>query len=400
MAKLAPTSIKYVIEARIEAQGIVEKPDVIGAIFGQTEGLLGSDLDLRELQKTGRIGRIKVDIESKKGKSKGKIEIPSSLGSAETALIGATLETIERVGPCDANIELKKVKDARKSKRNYVIDRAKDILEKQLKEVPDVSEVSEQIKEAIKVHEATKYKGLTCGPEVKDSKEILLVEGRADVLNLLHNGVKNAIGMGGTSVPKRITDLVNNRVATAFVDGDRGGELIVKEVMQKGDLDNVVSAPEGKEVEELTKKEIYKALRNKMSPKEFLEKRKEKGERKKSSGKSKKRGRKKKGSRKRGSRNKKLNKDQKERFKKTLKDLVGSRAAYVYDRDNDLLGKIPVKELPHSLKTIDNPYTIIMDGKVDQKLATSAEKNGVKYLVGKEKGKVKTSVNVYSKKDL
>ena len=67
MAKLAQNFAKYLIHARLQAKGIVEKPDVIGAIFGQTEGLLGADMDLRELQRTGRVGRIEVDVKNNKG---------------------------------------------------------------------------------------------------------------------------------------------------------------------------------------------------------------------------------------------------------------------------------------------------------------------------------------------
>jgi len=53
-----------VIRAKIEIEGVVDKPDVVGAIFGQTEGLLGEDLDLRELQRTGRVGRIQIAVKS------------------------------------------------------------------------------------------------------------------------------------------------------------------------------------------------------------------------------------------------------------------------------------------------------------------------------------------------
>jgi len=159
MSKLAPTSIKYVIKAGINAQGVIEKPDVIGAIFGQTEGLLGSDLDLRELQRTGRIGRIEVNINSDKGKSYGEVIIPSSLDSAETALIAATLETIERVGPCTAKINLKSVEDTRELKRKFVIDKAKSILKELLdKGILDTSKIAEEIKEEIKTYEITTYK--------------------------------------------------------------------------------------------------------------------------------------------------------------------------------------------------------------------------------------------------
>ncbi len=69
MSKAPVDIIKYVIHAEAEANGLVEKPDLIGAIFGQTEGLLGEDLDLRELQKSGKIGRIEVNTNYKEGKT-------------------------------------------------------------------------------------------------------------------------------------------------------------------------------------------------------------------------------------------------------------------------------------------------------------------------------------------
>jgi DNA primase len=62
MGKLAQATSKYTIYARFDADGTVEKPDVIGAVFGQSEGLLGPDMELRELQKTGRVGRIDVEM--------------------------------------------------------------------------------------------------------------------------------------------------------------------------------------------------------------------------------------------------------------------------------------------------------------------------------------------------
>ncbi|MEM4188329.1 MAG: hypothetical protein QXN56_04120, partial [Candidatus Hadarchaeum sp.] len=119
---------KYLIHAKIEASGVVERPDVVGAIFGQTEGLLGSDLDLRELLKSGRIGRIKVEINSSQGKSTGTITIPSSLDRVETAIIAASLETIDRVGPCEATIKVERIEDVRDIKRKFVVERAKELL--------------------------------------------------------------------------------------------------------------------------------------------------------------------------------------------------------------------------------------------------------------------------------
>ncbi|MEK6824217.1 MAG: DNA primase, partial [Nanoarchaeota archaeon] len=129
MAKVSPVSIKYMIYASFSAQGPVEKPDVIGAIFGQTEGLLGSDLEMRELQKEGKIGRIEVDLSVVDGKSVGEIRVPSALDKSETTIIAATLETIDRIGPTEAKIEVSKIEDVRGSKRDYIVERARKLLE-------------------------------------------------------------------------------------------------------------------------------------------------------------------------------------------------------------------------------------------------------------------------------
>jgi len=265
MGKIDLGTTKYVVHASIQADGIVEKPDVVGAIFGQTEGLLGNDLDLRELQKTGRIGRIEVHIESRGGKSRGSIRVPSSLDKVETAILAAALETIDRVGPCDAAIKIDKIEDVRVSKRRRVIDRAKEILATMVEDItPDSLEITEEVKESIRLQEIREFgeDRLPAGPNVGDSDAIIVVEGRADVLNLLKHAIKNAIAVEGTSIPKTIIDLCREKTVTVFTDGDRGGELIVKELVQVADVDFIARAPPGKEVEELTKKEIFKALRN------------------------------------------------------------------------------------------------------------------------------------------
>src|SRR5436309_379298 len=129
-----PSTTKYLIQARLEAEGIVEKPDVVGAVFGQTEGVLGEELDLRDLQKSGRIGRIEVDVQSKKGRSEGTILIPSSLDQVETSILAAALETIDRVGPCKATIKVDKVEDTRVTKRNKIIERARSLLSSMVEE--------------------------------------------------------------------------------------------------------------------------------------------------------------------------------------------------------------------------------------------------------------------------
>lgn len=270
MVKLAQSTIKYLVEAEFETDGIVEKPDIIGAIFGQTEGLLGTDLELRELQRTGRIGRIDVDVHSSEGKSSGKISIPSSLDSSETALIAAALETIERIGPCNSVVKLTSLRDVRSMKRDYVLDRAKEIMQWLADEGSSTSSnMAETIKEQSRMAQLQEHEGLPAGPDVLTSDEIIIVEGRADVLNLLRNGVKNAIAMDGNKIPDAIIKLSKEKITTLFVDGDRGGELIIKEFMQLGELDYIVQAPEGKEVEDLTKKEIFKTLREKQATEEY-----------------------------------------------------------------------------------------------------------------------------------
>jgi len=231
---------------------------------------LGQDLDLRELQRTGRIGRIDVDTNSNEGKTFGKITIPSSLDSSETSLIAASLETIERIGPYDSKIKITSVIDVREEKREFMIDRAKKILQDLVEEqMPSTSTLTEKIKEAIRTSQAIEYEGLLCGPDIPSSDEIIIVEGRADVLNLLKNGVKNVIAINGARVSQAIINLSKEKLTTLFVDGDRGGELIIKELIQLADIDYITRAPEGKEVEELSKKEIFKSLREKISAEQY-----------------------------------------------------------------------------------------------------------------------------------
>ena len=256
---------KYVIEAKFKIKGVVEKSDIVGAIFGQTEGLL-LDLDLRDLQKSGRIGRIEVTNESKEGISEGTIRIPSSLTRKETALLAATVETVARVGPCEAEIELLDIRDVRESKRKQIIERAAELLKKWDQNSLEPSEIEEKIDTDIKLGEITSWgpENLPAGPDIDYSQELIIVEGRADVLNLLRIGVKNTIAVQGTQVPKSVVKLIKAKSPViAFLDGDRGGSIILNELLQVAKLDYVARAPEGLEVEELTRKQMIKALQNK-----------------------------------------------------------------------------------------------------------------------------------------
>jgi len=380
MAKLAQNFAKYLVFARMRAKGVVEKPDIIGAIFGQTEGLLGQDLDLRELQRTGRIGRIEVMIKGNQGNSYAEIQIPSSLDAAETSLIAASLETIDKVGPCDAEIEINNIEDVRTQKRQYVIDRAKDILQSMMSSgLPDSQKLTESIKEAVRAFEISSYHGLSCGPDIMSSEEIIVVEGRADVINLLKNGIRNVIAIEGSKIPQEVIDLTKQKTITAFLDGDRGGELDLKKLLIVADIDYVAFADKGMEVEELTKKQIFKSLRDKVpvdkNKRRVIEEIPE------------------------------VKEDEeidKSTLKSLLEDLVGTRAAYLLDKNMKTLSKIPMSELSDLIDEFNDTHFIVMDGKINQSLVDMALQRKVSYLIASEarEGLHPGNIKILTSKDL
>ncbi len=384
MGKISPVSSKYIIHTNIQIEGVVDRPDVIGAIFGQTEGLLGNDLELRELQRSGRIGRIDVKLDTKVGKTEGIIIIPSSLDKTETAIMGAALETIQRIGPCNAVVKVEKVEDVRVSKRNFVISRAKELLKELTDAVlPDSTEITEEVSKSVRMMGITEYgiDRLPAGPSIDDSEDIIVVEGRADVLNLLKHGIKNVIGMNGTSIPQTIIELSKKKVITVFVDGDRGGDLIIKELLGVAEIDYVIKAPDGKEVEELAKKEVHKSLRGKVAIEQIkLDLEKQPDDRRIQS-------------RPRMSyprrlqttiypRRSMLTMEQKTELKRMLDDLIGTRGAYLLDQNLEILGKVPITELVPTIGSLNSVFAVIFDGEIDNNVIEMAEKANVRYLVG------------------
>ena len=256
---------KYLIHATIAADGVVERSDVVGAVFGQTEGLLGEELDLRDLQESSRVGRIDVAVESENGQSFGEVTVASSLDKVETAILAAALETIDRIGPCHASVEVTSIEDVRAAKRREVVERAKELIAGGFDETSLASDdILEEVREAARVEGIVDYRGLPAGPRVGDSDAVIVVEGRADVLTLLDCGIKNAVGVEGTNVPDAVADLTADRTVTAFLDGDRGGELILRELAQVGDVDYVAFAPPGESVEDLDRSTVFDALRGKV----------------------------------------------------------------------------------------------------------------------------------------
>ncbi|ASJ10077.1 hypothetical protein A3L12_01580 [Thermococcus sp. P6] len=406
---------KYVIYAEFEANGVVERPDVVGAIFGQTEGLLGDDLDLRELQKTGRIGRIRVEVHTKAGKTYGTITVPSSLDRIETSILAATLETIDRVGPAEARIKVLRIEDVRATKRKYIIERAKEILENLMdQEIPETQELTEEVKKAVRAKELIEYgpEKLPAGPHVPFSDSIIVVEGRADVLNLLKHGIKNAIAVEGTSVPETIIKLSKERIVTAFTDGDRGGELILKELLQVADVDYVARAPEGKEVEELTKKELVKALRSKVPAEQVITEIFYKGRnfydvvREKERANSGEKEREEKSApERRISETGKKPEEKPETAERVIKPIQPSSSgrldefkgfiekvksarestALLLDKDRNVVAEVPVRELTSQLKKRKDVHAVVFNGVITQRLIDIVSEGNVNYLVGARK---------------
>ncbi|WP_135667734.1 DNA primase DnaG [Halorhabdus rudnickae] len=264
-------SAKYLIHARFEANGVVERSDVVGAIFGQTEGLLGEDLDLRTLQESSKVGRIDVEVQTEAGRSRGDVTIASGLDRVETAILAASLEAIDRVGPCRADVEVTELEDVRTAKRREIVDRAEQLLAAFDEEAVSSDELVEEVRRRVRVDRITDYEGLPAGPRVTDSDAIIVVEGRADVLTMLEYGIKNAVAVEGTDVPDAIADLTHDRTVTAFLDGDRGGDLILRELAQVASVDYVAFAPEGRSVEDLSRSEVTGSLREKVPYEAVLE---------------------------------------------------------------------------------------------------------------------------------
>ncbi len=351
-SSITPTA-KYVIHAKFEVNGIVEKPDVIGAIFGQTEGLFGPELDLKELQKNNRIGRIEVEVKTEHNKSYGTITVSSSLSKAATAILAAAIESVERVGPWEAKVQLEKIEDLREVKRRQIIRRAKEILKKwTFESVPETDEILREISDVLKPSEIVTYgpEQLPAGPDVDSAQSIIVVEGRADVHNLLRCGIKNVIAIEGAKIPETIVRLSKEKQVTVFLDGDRAGDLILKELLQTIDVKYVARAPPRKEVEELTCKEIMTALREKIPASDV--------------------------------RMKYARIHVPSKIIDIIENLKGTLEAVLLNDKLEILARVPVSELAEKLPDVKDVSTVVFDGIITQRLVDLAEDKGVKYLIG------------------
>ena len=405
-----PTSSKYVIRASIRANGVVNKSDVVGAVFGQTEGLLGDELDLRDLQKSGRMGRVEVEIRSDKGKSNGEIVISSSMDQVETSVFAAALETVERVGPCKATVKVTALEDSRSTKRETIIDRARTLLIDLIKNSRTAgSTITDTVRQVLQVEEIVRFKGkLPAGPNVETSDAVIVVEGRGDVLNLLRHGIKNAVAVEGTNIPSSVSDLSKERTVTAFMDGDRGGQMIIQELLQVAEIDFIARAPDNTEVEHLTHKQIMKCLRDKVSAELFMEQNKWS----RPGSKPPKKAPKSKGKDSKKKDPKPVPKEEAPSepvkaspvFAKQLDQLQGTKNARLLVGD-EVADEVSISGLQEVLETHKNNgvNTLVMDGIITQRLIELVPKAGIKTIVAEKKGPLPrepVGITMFTREDL
>lgn len=348
----------------------MEKPDVIGAVFGQTEGLFGPELDLRELQKTGRIGRIEIDLHSKNDHTTGAITIPTSLDRVSTALIAASVESINRVGPCGAKVFLDKIEDIREARRKIIIDRAKEILHKwNIESMPSVDEVYKEISDTMKAGKVEKYgpEDLPAGPALESSKEIIIVEGRADIINLMRCGILNTIALEGAKVPETIKRISKEKECTALLDGDRGGDLILKELLQVTSIRYVGRAPRGKEIEECNCKEIAEAIAARIPVSDLFKPKKVE----------------------------KPKHEFPEAIGQAAKLLQGSLEAVLMNEKLEQIERLPVSQLAEKLQQVTGVDTVIFDGIITQRIVDIASDKNIKRIIASRVSEaVKPALNV------
>lgn len=351
--------VKYHVKLSFDVDGLVERADIIGAIFGQTEGLLGPEMNLNELQRVSKIGRIEVNTHSTNNATTGDSLIPMSTDIDTCALISAAIESIDKVGPFDCKFKLDSIDDVRASKKEDIVKRAKEI--KQKWSTKSVSEGDTMLKD---VHEGSSGKITTYGPEklhcgsgVFDASWIILVEGRADVINLLRAGYNNAIAIEGAKIDESVKELCDKKdKVVAFLDGDRAGGFILKELRSLVHIDVEHRAPEGVEVEELTPQQIDDILRSTaedMKAETTKPTLHDPGD-----------------------------KSVAEIANKVYPDLNETLEAVALDDEQKEIFKVPISEVVDKLSSQSGIKYLILDGIITQRLLDGAKQAGIECVIG------------------
>ena len=357
--------VKYHVKLSFDVDGLVERADIIGAIFGQTEGLLGPEMNLNELQRVSKVGRIEVTTTSTENTTNGNVLLPMSTDVDTCALISAAIESIDKVGPFDCSFKLDAIDDVRASKKEDIVRRAKEI--KQKWSTKSVSEGDTMLKD---VHESIAGKVTTYGPNklpcstgVFDSPWIILVEGRADILNLLRAGFDNALAINGATIDESIKELCKSKKKiVAFLDGDRAGGMILQELKSVVNVDIELRADSGVEVEELTPQRVADILNDTNIEMKKL-----------------------------GTSPPTISEDDKSLatvISKIYPDLNETLESVALDDKDNQLFKIPISELVNKLSTQTGVKCLILDGIITQRLLDNAKTSGIGCIVGHRAAKL------------
>jgi len=380
--------VKYLVKLRFEVDGVVERADVIGAIFGQTEGLFGPEMNLNELQKSWKVGRIEINLESKNDKTRGEVIIPMSTDIGTAALIAAAVESVDKVGPCSARFNVGAIEDVRAVKRKQIVDRAKLIVRDWSSKTSSEGEnLLKDVTESTKRAKVINYglENLPAGPGVYSSELVYLVEGRADVVLFLRAGIENVVALEGTSVPDSIIELGKKKRLIAVLDGDRGGDLIEKELAQVARVEKVYRAPAGKEVEDLTPIDVINMLKGEKVEAPMASRRERSPERAAP----------------------KAPEEAEEpvvaKTRELYPNLNGTLEAVLLDQGLQEIGRFPISELVQKMEGTNGAQYLIFDGIVTQRLVESAFRLGVKGIIGHrtgELGEVPADVRIGTFRDL
>ncbi|MDP9287813.1 MAG: DNA primase DnaG [Thermoproteota archaeon] len=402
--------VKYHVKLKFEVDGLVEKADIIGAIFGQTEGLLGPEMNLNELQKVSKVGRIEVNVDTKSNMAKGDAVIPMSTDISTAALIAAAIESIDKVGPFQAKFGLSGIDDIRAIKKKVIVDRAKKIVQEwATKTISEGEEMLKDVYDASKPGKLTAFgkAQLACGTGVFDSDWIILVEGRADVINLLRAGFDNAIAIEGAKIDETIIKLTDGKKVIAFLDGDRAGDLILKELHGVVNIDKVLRAPTGREVEECTPLEIAEILKEGMlfagangQEGRVIIPQQQQTERRQNT----KRDRQEQGMGEEreiqvnsGGSSVTVSEDNADilsAVKEVYPQINETLEAVVLDGSMKILLKVPVSDVVKKLDRTEGAKMLVLDGIVTQRLVDAADKVGIEYIVGHRTADLKKSTDV------
>ena len=365
--------VKYLVKLRFEVDGVVERADVIGAIFGQTEGLFGPEMNLNELQKTWKVGRIEINLESKNDRTRGEVIIPMSTDIGTAALIAAAVESVDKVGPCSARFNVGAIEDVRAVKRKQIVDRAKLIVRDWSSKTSSEGEnLLKDVTESTKRAKVINYgpENLPAGPGVYSSELVYLVEGRADVVLFLRAGIENVVALEGTSVPESIIELGKKKRLIAVLDGDRGGDLIEKELAQVVRVEKVLRAPTGKEVEDLTPIDVLNMLRAEKIETPTASRRQRTEEAPAPS----------------------APEEPEEpvvvKTRELYPNLNGTLEAILLDQGLQEIGRFPISELVQKMEGTSGAQFLIFDGIVTQRLVESAARVGVKGIIGHRTGEL------------